>query len=55
MTTQLILAALGGIAAIVLLIVWLKVHPFLSLMVGATALMAGLGVLLIGVNAPQML
>ena len=35
MTTQLVLAALGGIAAIVLLIVWLKVHPFLSLMAGA--------------------
>jgi GntP family gluconate:H+ symporter len=35
MSTQLILAALGGIATIVLLIVWLKVHPFLSLMAGA--------------------
>lgn len=35
MTTQLVLAALAGIAVIVALIVWLKVHPFLSLMAGA--------------------
>ncbi|WP_263731772.1 GntP family permease [Cellulomonas sp. SG140] len=34
-TPQLIVAAVIGIAAIVLLIVWLKLHPFLSLTVGA--------------------
>ena len=34
-TPQLIVAAVVGIAAIVLLIVWLKLHPFLSLTVGA--------------------
>ncbi len=44
MTTQLILAALGGIAAIVLLIVWLKVHPFLSLMAGAGVMAVAAGV-----------
>lgn len=44
MTTQLIVAAVAGIATIVLLIVWLKVHPFLSLMAGAAvmALAAGM-------------
>ncbi|MSS84350.1 gluconate transporter [Actinomycetaceae bacterium WB03_NA08] len=44
MTTQLIVAAVAGIATIVLLIVWLKVHPFLSLMAGAAvmALVAGM-------------
>ena len=35
MTTQLVLAALAGIAVIVALIVWLKIHPFLALMAGA--------------------
>ena len=44
MTTQLVLAALGGIAAIVLLIVWLKVHPFLSLMAGAGVMAIAAGV-----------
>ena len=44
METQLILAALGGIAAIVLLIVWLKVHPFLSLMAGAGVMAIAAGV-----------
>ncbi|WP_423923517.1 GntP family permease [Frigoribacterium sp. 2-23] len=34
-TPQLIIAALVGIAVIVLLITWLKVHPFLSLLIGA--------------------
>lgn len=34
-TPQLIVAAVIGIAAIVLLIVWLKLHPFLSLTLGA--------------------
>ncbi|OZB48176.1 MAG: gluconate transporter, partial [Cellulomonas sp. 14-74-6] len=34
-TPQLIVAAVVGIAAIVLLIVWLKLHPFLSLTLGA--------------------
>ncbi|CAL8976184.1 High-affinity gluconate transporter [Cellulomonas sp. T2.31MG-18] len=34
-TPQLIVAAVIGIAAIILLIVWLKLHPFLSLTVGA--------------------
>jgi GntP family gluconate:H+ symporter len=36
--TQLIIAALLGIAAVVLLIAWGKVHPFLSLIVGAAVL-----------------
>ena len=39
MTLHLILAALAGIATIVVLIVWLKVHPFLALM-GGSAVMA---------------
>ncbi|MBN9373792.1 MAG: hypothetical protein J0I40_00050 [Cellulomonas sp.] len=34
-TPQLVVAAVVAIAAIVLLIVWLKLHPFLSLTVGA--------------------
>jgi GntP family gluconate:H+ symporter len=38
--TQLVLAALLGIAAVVLLIVWAKMHPFLALMLGA-AVMGG--------------
>jgi len=43
--TQLILAALGGIAVIVLLITWLKLHAFLALMIGAigVGIAAGLG------------
>ena len=36
--TQLIIAALLGIAAVVLLIAWGKVHPFLSLILGAAVL-----------------
>ena len=42
---QLIIAAIGGIAVIVLLITWLKLHAFLALMIGAigVGLAAGLG------------
>lgn len=42
---QLVIAALVGIAAIVVLIVWGKLHPFLSLMLGSAvlALVAGIG------------
>ena len=42
---QLILAALLGIATVVLLISWLKVHPFLALILGSAVLgiVAGLG------------
>jgi GntP family gluconate:H+ symporter len=42
---RLILAALLGIAAVVLLITWLKVHPFLALILGSAVLGAvgGLG------------
>ncbi|HEY4993053.1 MAG TPA: gluconate:H+ symporter [Nakamurella sp.] len=42
---QLIIAAVGGIAVIVLLITWLKLHAFLALMIGAigVGLAAGLG------------
>jgi len=42
---QLILAAIGGIAVIVLLITWLKLHAFLALMIGAigVGIAAGLG------------
>jgi GntP family gluconate:H+ symporter len=36
--TQLILAAVLGIAAVVLLITWLKVHPFLALILGSLLL-----------------
>ena len=43
MTTQLVLAAVAGIATIVLLIVWLKVHPFLSLMAGAGVMAVAAG------------
>jgi len=38
--TQLVVAALLGIAAVVVLIVWAKLHPFLALMLGA-AVMGG--------------
>ena len=43
--TQLILAAVGGIAVIVVLITWLKLHAFLALMIGAigVGIAAGLG------------
>src|SRR6478609_10648362 len=42
---QLILAAIGGIAVIVVLITWLKLHAFLALMIGAigVGIAAGLG------------
>src|SRR3954465_4878288 len=42
---QLIAAALLGIATVVLLIAWAKLHPFLSLILGAAVLgiVAGLG------------
>src|SRR3954467_12980720 len=36
--TQLVIAALLGIATVVVLIVWLKVHPFVSLIIGAAVL-----------------
>ncbi|MCR6492964.1 GntP family permease [Cellulomonas sp. P24] len=42
--TQLVVAALVGIAAIVLLIVWLKLHPFLSLTIGAALLAVVAGI-----------
>jgi GntP family gluconate:H+ symporter len=41
--TRLIVAAVIGIAVIVLLIVWLKLHPFLSLMLGAGVLAVAAG------------
>ena len=44
MATSLILAALAGIAAIVVLIVWLKVHPFLALMAGSGVMAVSAGV-----------
>ncbi|NYJ08676.1 GntP family permease [Petropleomorpha daqingensis] len=37
-STQLVLAALLGIATVVVLIVWLKVHPFVSLILGSAVL-----------------
>jgi len=37
-STQLVIAALLGIAAVVVLIVWLKVHPFVSLILGSAVL-----------------
>src|SRR4051794_26866246 len=43
-STQLVIAALLGIAAVVVLIVWLKVHPFLSLILGSAVLGAVAGV-----------
>ena len=43
--TVLVLAALLGIATVVLLITWLKVHPFLALILGSAVLglVAGFG------------
>jgi gluconate:H+ symporter, GntP family len=35
---RLVLAAILGIAAVVLLITWLKVHPFLALILGSLLL-----------------
>ena len=43
--TQIVLAVLLGIAAVVVLIVWVKMHPFLALMLG-TAVMGIVGGLL---------
>jgi len=44
-STQLVIAALIGIAVIIVLIVWAKLHPFLSLMIGSAvmAVAAGIG------------
>ncbi len=42
--TRLIIAAVVGIIAIVVLIVWLKLHPFLSLMLGAGLLAVVAGI-----------
>ena len=44
---QLVIAALLGIATVVVLIVWLKVHPFVSLILGSAVLgvVAGVGAL----------
>jgi len=36
--TQLVVAALLGIAAVVVLIVWAKIHPFLALMLGSAVM-----------------
>lgn len=44
MTGQLVLAALAGIATIVVLIVWVKVHPFLALMAGSGVMAIAAGV-----------
>ena len=43
---QLVLATVLGIAVVVLLITWLKVHPFLALILGSAVLgvIAGVGV-----------
>src|ERR687886_435511 len=45
-TAQLVVAALLGIAVVVVLITWLKVHPFLALILGSAVLgiVAALGV-----------
>ncbi|WP_454856419.1 GntT/GntP/DsdX family permease [Promicromonospora soli] len=45
-TPQLVIAAVAGIAVIITLIVWLKMHPFLALVLGSgvLALVAGIGV-----------
>jgi GntP family gluconate:H+ symporter len=44
-TPQLVIAAVAGIAVIIVLIVWLKVHPFLALVLGSgvLAIAAGIG------------
>ncbi|MFD6140807.1 gluconate:H+ symporter [Promicromonospora sp. NPDC060271] len=44
-TPQLVLAAVAGIAVIIVLIVWLKLHPFLALVLGSgvLAVTAGIG------------
>ena len=44
-TPQLVIAAVAGIAVIIALIVWLKMHPFLALVLGSgvLAVVAGIG------------
>ncbi|MEU4365239.1 gluconate:H+ symporter [Promicromonospora sp. NPDC023987] len=44
-TPQLVIAAVAGIAVIIVLIVWLKMHPFLALVLGSgvLAVVAGIG------------
>ncbi|MTD16494.1 gluconate transporter [Nakamurella sp. YIM 132087] len=42
-TSQLILAAVIGIAVVIVLITWLKVHPFLALLIGAVGIGIGAG------------
>lgn len=44
MTAQLVVAALAGIATIIVLIGWLKIHPFLSLMAGSAVMALSAGV-----------
>ncbi|MGN7189804.1 MULTISPECIES: GntP family permease [unclassified Curtobacterium] len=41
--TQLVVAALAGIVVIIALITWLKVHPFIALLVGALGVGIGAG------------
>jgi GntP family gluconate:H+ symporter len=43
-TPQLVLAAVAGIAVIIVLIVWLKLHPFLALVLGSGVLAAVAGI-----------
>lgn len=43
-STQLIIAACLGIAAIIVLISWTKIHPFLSLMLGSAVLAVAAGI-----------
>lgn len=43
-SSQLVLAACLGIAAIILLITWAKIHPFLSLMLGSAMLALSAGI-----------
>ena len=40
---QLIIAAVVGVAVIIVLITWLKVHPFLALSIGAVGVGVGAG------------
>ena len=42
--SRLVLAALAGIAAIILLIVWRKIHPFLALTLGSAVLALAAGI-----------
>ena len=50
---QLILAAIGGIAVIVLLITWLKLHAFLALMIGAIGVGIAAGLVAMGLNTSR--